>query len=1803
MDDSKSSASKASLFLRSFRSRTASSTQPAVPDAGSDVRVLNGTVLADIHSAIDALLQTKPDAPERPPQLRFLIETLRKHTENDGALLDPATATPLVSSLTVLCSRLMRPKYALDVRLGTCELLTATLKYAEESTAQSGTPAHDAAALTGWNATMPTHVLSALDRALLFRLVVGLRDDKDWEAAALVRDPGRAMYTLSCQLTALQALSRDGRDILAFREIIVVLTQWIGPAWGCIMHLRSLEHSQEHHSLLTTSEQCAYTVLHLMAGVIKFHASRLSCDQLQAALLSVTQLILEPSVPSSTADEAVTADEINPPVGDSLTHGFSYYGLEVMSPYFSTPRLKATAQPLPEKRAPSHERASEWVTTVSDAKMPELKESDVRALVKVPDAAICFAFLPPACITPIVHAMCRAQGLPALRTDADALLTTLQFRRDGMQGEMWAFLTNLLRSHCANSVLRTVCQLLWPRNNKEAWMDLPFTSAQQRAEPSVLVGALLFLHAALIWAAEDRLENGMQNPRAGKDDGAMTLLSLPAIAGAVQGALEKDIAVLDLATVLFLDDYLPERRVDMGARVDPLLEPRVRQAPVPLCTLFHENDVQADWDLLLDLQVLAKRHMAVWKSAQGARPTPAATISIIIIHILVEILSGTPVDSRESEPVAGVRDRTVAAMPHLSSLFWSLAPLLPDHVMVDMVLQNRQHHAYVPSSPDWIENTVELVNTFYPPQLHASAPAIAPMARFEVVQLISNMYDAVQDMPQFRNEMIEQVVVPLLERALCLENSPEIEAMLRAMLRHAATVSAFDASVGQGQPFTRLRHVLVESIHRAQGLDATSERKQARAQHSRQQSLGPSNMNVVRETQARIQRAIRSVRDMVTIFYQLSFALPNAAVMLPYDVHESDEVRDRAQACSVSLFRDLLVLVQCNDSFNLTSSGISMSGTGDLRTENTSTDARAPYTMHIPTQVRLVILQWLMRLRADRHHQIYFVHNVDKDVEPLAQLIQRTDEREERGRVRDEREERGRVRDERPAPDTRGRSRAREPSGERGRSERRTEQRERSASRAPDAPMLWSVPETLQVDLPDEGWPSTLWKVYAHEHVDDELPAHEPGAGEPLVMPTSEYLGVLINLLQSEADWEVVSYIIAHLPAQLSNKPCFCGPHTREQISALNDMLCTLLLQQKQFPNLILPEDVKRTDMYAVVYATMMVLVSYRRLLSRTQHDELLEAFIAGLTKSQNTAQPCVRALVVASYELQKSFTRLVAGVLVKLSTIMSSMTVSVHILELLVEISGSPALYANFTESDYKRVFGIALQYIQYHQSSAASSREDIRSSPAKFSLSQYVMMLAYSNIAQWFITLRLSDRAKHVPYITRGLMLANEGREKLTDQTFVCLDFLARFTYSNAQSKPTRSLIRFLVTSSDPTQKKAPNADSNASQTWVMGKGLVTITSLRRAGWLELVVRRPSGTTSMVAKLENEPSATLVDEERMAEALPKTLARTRALSALSLPSRTAPSPLTHSEFYKDKHSEVRRKFPGALTKERPAQEKPAEAPTPAPEAEAPASAAAPETSSSTASAARNRENAMNPAYLALQLSAFPDMVVDKAPIRLPAEPATDRLLRAIDLTPVYDFHKIGVLYAGFHQSSEKEILSNTHGSSAYMKFLSRLGDLVPLRGQEDVYTGGLDRQEDEHGKYAYVWKDNIKQIVYHTATLMPNRPTDPNHSAKKALIGNDWVHIIFNEANQPYEFGTIASQFNFVNIVISPHSKLKNGVEAYEVNDDMFCTSYFLLTQSLWNSSAAPASPTSRRWATANWSRSAHCRALCATLRCTAT
>jgi hypothetical protein len=154
--------------------------------------------------------------------------------------------------------------------------------------------------------------------------------------------------------------------------------------------------------------------------------------------------------------------------------------------------------------------------------------------------------------------------------------------------------------------------------------------------------------------------------------------------------------------------------------------------------------------------------------------------------------------------------------------------------------------------------------------------------------------------------------------------------------------------------------------------------------------------------------------------------------------------------------------------------------------------------------------------------------------------------------------------------------------------------------------------------------------------------------------------------------------------------------------------------------------------------------------------------------------------------------------------------------------------------------------------------------------------------------------------------------------------------------------------------------------------------------------------------------------------------------------------------------------------------------------------------------------------------------MIVD--PSLLPA------LFRSLDLMPVIDTHKVGIMYVAPGQTEELDILRNMHGSPAYTRFLEGIGRLINLRGQVDVYAGGLDPDDD--GEYAYAWWDDIGQILFHTATMMPTTESDPQCINKKRHIGNDYVRIVWNDSGIPYKFDTLQTQFQFVNIVIEPHS-----------------------------------------------------------------
>ncbi|PFH49324.1 hypothetical protein AMATHDRAFT_147912 [Amanita thiersii Skay4041] len=620
---------------------------------------------------------------------------------------------------------------------------------------------------------------------------------------------------------------------------------------------------------------------------------------------------------------------------------------------------------------------------------------------------------------------------------------------------------------------------------------------------------------------------------------------------------------------------------------------------------------------------------------------------------------------------------------------------------------------------------------------------------------------------------------------------------------------------------------------------------------------------------------------------------------------------------------------------------------------------------------------------------------------------------------------------------------------------------------------LWYFPETLPFVVIEPDSPSEALTTY------DPDPDNQRRSR--LLLPVSRYLEAVVGIIEKEKEWEILSYVLCHLPLQLANKHMFCGPKSRAMTSRLLNVVCAGVWSKALGAGSARPRDAQ-----GLAYHTLSVLISYWRCFDMQQRHKLVEVFHGGLNEQPWTIKCCLHALSMAAFELQQSTTKFLPRILENLSQIMTNPDMAVHILGYIGIIASLPPLYANFTEGDYKMVIGVALQYLQHYS-------QHNMSPTISWALSQHVRVLSYYVIYVWFLAVRLPDRPKHIRYITRQLLLANEGNETVDGPTEVCFDWLARYAYATADPRPANSLLADIVM--NPTQEH-PSELVVKEKTWVVGNAVVTIRALARLGWIEVLSRRPSGFTKFLCRVENAPLVGPGEADLDLASVPAALLMERdPPQTKKLP---RPNPVT-----------------GYVWK-------------------------------GTAPSQRRKEVVVDPSYFALQLSPYPDFLSPPS-VRLLADPSTlPKFFNTIDHIPVIDTHKVGIMYVAPGQTKEVEILRNTHGSPAYTRFLEGLGRLINLRGQLDVYAGGLDPDED--GEYAYAWWDDIGQILYHTATMMPTSPYDPQSNNKKRHIGNDYVRIVWNDSGFPYRFDTLSTQFQFVNIVIEPHSL--GAIAAYSNN-----------------------------------------------------
>ncbi|WVR05694.1 hypothetical protein IAU60_002718 [Kwoniella sp. DSM 27419] len=1075
----------------------------------------------------------------------------------------------------------------------------------------------------------------------------------------------------------------------------------------------------------------------------------------------------------------------------------------------------------------------------------------------------------------------------------------------------------------------------------------------------------------------------------------------------------------------------------------------------------------------------------------------------------------------------------------------------------------------LPMTAGWIDNIWKLINTF-----HQSSHTL-PAARKKLsIMLFKEIYVNTEEMAEPRSELVDRVLVPYLDKVLLKQTDDwfrqeALQVMIRAAVaetmekdeeRRRARAMKADSEVEEedasalpsqevkeaaaGGSFHAIRNFIISLASTAwckedelvqpfperrrppslptvrdsstssgsnpsalKGLmnvlspptrtkdlpavtpsSVSTEEGRPPPQGQQQLPHASAAVHPVPHTPHTDCQSLAAVSALITIFNLLTFSPPHSFSST------AKAARTPASARCIAIYRDLL--------------GLLYPFTDHVGGDQTPSSRTAAVPARCP-RARVAILQWLLRLRADPRHQIYLRTELDVVAKPFAETLFRTTEAVDAQRLKlqaDAEEARARAKLRQSQQSSLSGSTARESLRDRPTASAMT--RSRSRSRPANTEVsndsfspLWSVPEQLAFDMPADSLPSEGLLTYDPNH--PSLRDKDAPPVEGVWLPVSEYVRALNGILRHEKNWELVSYVLCFLPLQLSNKLFFRGGRATKEVKALLKALIDIIPQDDRIERRCnYHVHIKRPNVNAAVYQSLSILISYRDVLDPPECDALIAAFETCLESNTVVAKPCIQALTLAIFELEQHVGKRLLSIIGKLRDINLTSGIAVHLLEFLIALGENGSLFRNFTDTHYKDVFTLVIDFIAEHNARSDTAPDlDAAAARENYTLSQHVIGLAYHAIYTWFIALKLSIRPDLVKHIIVKLLQSRSKRVAVDEMAEVCLDWLARYTYGNADPKPASSFLAEMVLQDEKEGQKPK------TQSWVLGGAIITITCHPRTGWASITSTRPTGATEIIAKLENVPLVNLGEADADLTSLPAVLMANRNVimqggDEMEQIVKQESTVSTQDEF--DQTSQQGYIWSGAT----PSQ--------------------------------RRKDVSVDPAYLAVELlSSYPNANLETPRGRLiPNDEKFLRTLRTIESTPVIDNSKLGVIYVARGQTNETEILGNRDGSSLYLDFLAGLGRLIKLKGQVDVHVGGLDRGHDADGEYAYAWWDDLQQTIFHTSTMMPNAPNDPTYSRKKRLIGNDYVKIVYNDSGRDFVFDTIKTAFNFINIVISPHT-----------------------------------------------------------------
>ena len=619
----------------------------------------------------------------------------------------------------------------------------------------------------------------------------------------------------------------------------------------------------------------------------------------------------------------------------------------------------------------------------------------------------------------------------------------------------------------------------------------------------------------------------------------------------------------------------------------------------------------------------------------------------------------------------------------------------------------------------------------------------------------------------------------------------------------------------------------------------------------------------------------------------------------------------------------------------------------------------------------------------------------------------------------------------------------------RSRSTTRSASVKERVSRATPPLWMYGALKGLPVDPPAE--PSTV--VFA---------SSTSSSWRGCVLNIGLWMEKMNDILSNGDDWEIYSYILVHLPSQLSNITLF--ESKADHIHTLH----ALILRQLDKGSFHAPPTttgVKQGDVALCLFHTLTILVGYHERCKRGPLEDTMNTFLSGIGKWDRVAKCCIHALTLCCHELPVQIDRFLGNIVQKMSQIITHAHLAIDVLEFLGGLARLPDAYRSSDYMLFQTIFGICVRYLHHaweqRQRSVGESGSRISFPSSRYStfgepslspetshaddsqkgLPEYVFALAYRVITSWFLAINIQDRPSHVGWISKSLAWKDgEGLEIMEEQSQATLDMMHRTTY-------------FDLGETKPDPKFSRDDGTITRKSWLVGLSLVTIDTFRDSGLSQITKRQASGTTHAIYQQ----------------------------NTVHLPAHHVRPRSRHTSSTAD---------PGVL-----------------------------------------------PNHIFLQqTSTISPMPIPIQPIVLPDDDSTRRAIKSFDFNDTVDGHKAGVIYVGKGQRSEAEILANTQGTPLYNSFLSGLGAKVALQGAT-FNTQGLDRESNRDGTHTYAWRDRVTELVFHITTMMPtNTVGDPQCIEKKRHIGNDFVNIIYNDSEIPFDFDTFKTQYNYFYIVITP-------------------------------------------------------------------